>query len=1005
MIALVTAMLVTAQLAAVVADDATRQVQFAKGLYARAQWDAAAVELESFLRQHPDHPEAPKAEFYLGETLVQQQRYQEAGRRFLRYLDIQPNGTFRKQVLFRVAECAFLSKLPTAQQHLDAFSRAFPDDRLNGLVLTYRGQVALQREEPRKAEILFRQSLDTFPDAVTQDECRLGLARALEALDRTDEAERYYMALAAKSQNATAIEAKYRLASLRYAQHQYVSALNTFAELDAIPKSSPWAPSVGLGKGWALMKLGRYYDADKAFTQLSDHATVAVQARYWQGLCRKAEKDWTGATEAFLAAAEKLAEQRSHGDANGSAGDVTDTAILFHAGDTQLAAGRLIEARKYFGQAIASGKEGNTWFDNSHRAAVQVSLCLKEYDRARSDAERFLADWPDSCVASDILRLLARAQLEQHEYRAAERTLCRLHEANLDTTDSVEDAYLLALCYQGQHRYETGLQVLQLVFEDATGELAVDARLVEASLLVAMRRYEDALNAVSLHQTIPATKPDRSQALALMAVCHAQLGHGDEAFRLYEEAFQDVQESASLRWDAAEQIAETALNANQYDRAETLYQSLIAADVEDERKRRAMIGLAWVQHGRSDNQSADATLAKLFEMGKGAEASAEARFLRGQVLRELGQLEPARRTFEQLIRDHAQASYARDALWDVAQLYEQLGRRELAVKSYERILSLTPSHNRRADALYSLAWLRHEEGNTEEQAARFRQIFTHHHDSPYWAHSALSLAQYEADSGRQAEAGTILKRLLADEQCKPVRDRALYLSGQMAFATREWQRSRQAFEQLIGECPQSDLLATAAFAAAEAAFHDKDPESLALFEGLLAEPRTLSDEFRATVRMRVAQLYAESGRWDDAMPLVESFADDYPEFAHQYEIDYVRGRCLAARALFAEARQAYESVVRAPTGESTETAAKAQLMIAEAFFHQRRYGEAYRAYMQVEILYGHPELQAAALLQAGKCQELLNSPLNATELYRLILKNHAGTHAAEQAALQLDRET
>ena len=61
--------------------------------------------------------------------------------------------------------------------------------------------------------------------------------------------------------------------------------------------------------------------------------------------------------------------------------------------------------------------------------------------------------------------------------------------------------------------------------------------------------------------------------------------------------------------------------------------------------------------------------------------------------------------------------------------------------------------------------------------------------------------------------------------------------------------------------------------------------------------------------------------------------------------------------------------------------------------------------MQVEILYGYPELQAAALLQAGKCQELLDRPLNATELYRLVLKNHAGTHAAEQAALRLDHET
>ena len=120
------------------------------------------------------------------------------------------------------------------------------------------------------------------------------------------------------------------------------------------------------------------------------------------------------------------------------------------------------------------------------------------------------------------------------------------------------------------------------------------------------------------------------------------------------------------------------------------------------------------------------------------------------------------------------------------------------------------------------------------------------------------------------------------------------------------------------------------------------------FEQLLAKDKDLAGPVRATASMRLAQLYAEAGRWDDAMTIVESFGTDHPDFAQQYELDYVHGRCLAARALFSEARQAYEKVIRSSTGENTETAAKAQLMIAETFFHQRRYEDAYRAYMQVK---------------------------------------------------------
>lgn len=986
------------------ADDANREYQFAKGLYARAQWDAAAKEFESFLRQYPEHPEAAKVEFYLGEAMVQQRRYTDAGLRFKHYLEISPHGTHRKQAMFRLAECDYLGNRPAAQQQLEAFSQTFPDDRLNGLILVYRGQTALRCGEPGQAEVLFRQSLDRFPDAISQDECRLGLARSLAALDRAEEAERYYQALAGKPHSPTAIEAKYRLASLRYAQQQYASALDSFAELDSIPESNPWLANAGLGKGWSLMKLDRYADAANVFARLTDHPAVAVQATYWLGLCRKSLKDWPGATESFLAAAEKLAAERTTKPNRSSAADVTETAILFHAGDSQLAAGNLVKARDHFQHAIASGEANESWLDEAQRASVQTSLRLKDYDRARSDAERFLRESSDSRVAPDLLRLLARIQLEQDDYQAAERTLRRLGEANADTSDAVEDAYLLALCHQGQGRHETALQVLQPVLADASGKLTANARLVEASLLVAMKRHEDALKVLSTHQAMAGTDADLAQALALAAVCHAQLGDTEEALRLYKEAFGDASEAGALRWDTAEQIAEAALNAKQYDRAEALYRELIDGDVEDARKHRAIVGLAWVQHGRSDDQLAEATLAKLLETAEDSEVAAEALFLRGQVLRALGQPERACQTFEQLIRDHAQATYGQDALWDVAQLYEQLGRPEDAAKSYQKILELDPPHSRQADALYSLAWLRHEEGNAEEAATLFREMFTQHHGTPYWGHAALWLAQHESDAGRYSAAGTILDTLLSDVQCEALRDRVLYLAGQMAFATEQWQEARRTFEQLLNECPQSDLLEKAAFAAAEAAFHEKDPEALALFEQLLAEGKGLTGPVGATVRMRLAQLYAEAGRWDDAMTVVESFPADHPEFEQQYELDYVHGRCLAARALFSEARQAYEKVIRSATGENTETAAKAQLMIAETFFHQRRYQDAYRAYMQVEVLYAYPELQAAALLQAGKCQELLNNLQNATELYRQVVKNHAGTRAAEQAALRVDRE-
>ena len=89
---------------------------------------------------------------------------------------------------------------------------------------------------------------------------------------------------------------------------------------------------------------------------------------------------------------------------------------------------------------------------------------------------------------------------------------------------------------------------------------------------------------------------------------------------------------------------------------------------------------------------------------------------------------------------------------------------------------------------------------------------------------------------------------------------------------------------------------------------------------------------------------------------------------------------MAARGELTDARAAYEKVIRSETGGKTETAAMAQWMIGESYFHQKNYESALREYLRLEILYAYPTWQAAALLQAGKCSEHLGQWKQAAEL-------------------------
>ena len=77
----------------------------------------------------------------------------------------------------------------------------------------------------------------------------------------------------------------------------------------------------------------------------------------------------------------------------------------------------------------------------------------------------------------------------------------------------------------------------------------------------------------------------------------------------------------------------------------------------------------------------------------------------------------------------------------------------------------------------------------------------------------------------------------------------------------------------------------------------------------------------------------------------------------------------------------------------------AQWMIGESYFHQKNYEAALRAYLQVEILYAYPTWQSGALLQAGKCRELLGEWKEAVQLYEQLLSVYPHTtftHEAQQ---------
>ena len=110
---------------------------------------------------------------------------------------------------------------------------------------------------------------------------------------------------------------------------------------------------------------------------------------------------------------------------------------------------------------------------------------------------------------------------------------------------------------------------------------------------------------------------------------------------------------------------------------------------------------------------------------------------------------------------------------------------------------------------------------------------------------------------------------------------------------------------------------------------------------------------------------------------------------------------MAGRAQMSDARDSYNKVLANPKATNTETAAMAQWMIGETFFHQYDYPRAREVYLKVIDQHKQPEWQARAALQAGKCWELEGDWEKAKALYTTALKQWTGSESEKKLQTRL----
>lgn len=912
---LLVAVIFTSATATTSAGEADDQFAVAAGHYDQGRWRLAVEEFNKFLQQFPQDSRRNQAVFFLGEALLQSGKHDEARVKFKEYIAANPSGGYARSASFRVGESAYLAgKYDSAKTDLADFLEKHPRDPLGAFVLPYLGEIALAGGDTAAAADHFSEALKRFPDGQLQDDCRVGLARALEKQGKPEEAERLYKIVSEKIDSPRAAAARFHLGALYFAADDYKQALECFASFgDSFPKS-PWRPNAQLGAGLSLLKLDRPAEANEQFDAVLATETAGAELH----------------------------------------------------------------------QRALSGK-------------IQTALRTKNYDSLDRLAGQFENRYPDSPILGGVRRMRARSLVERKRFAEAIELIESIL-AEKGKSPGLKSRYLLAVAYRGLDKNAEALAAVLPVVDSADGRLKTDAQLLQASLLMSLGKFAEA---VAPFEAFLAGKPagePEAEALAGLAICRARTKNLDAAKKLYAE-LREKHPKNPLVAVAAEQLSEAAFAADDAAWAEELSKQLASAGTKNGYEIKGKLGQAWSQYKSGKLAEAADTFDDLLKNEKtvSEDISAEAAFVRGNVLEELGRENIALEMYDLVVTRFPKSKQHHDAMLAAAHLAGKLNQPRSAAAYYERFAKDHPKSSKIDSALYEWAWVLSALGETQRSEEIFVRIHDKLPDSRFWADASYRAAKAAFDKKDYARAEIIVERLLKKNADRRVREFALDLRGQLAAAKADWPKAREAFRKLIEEYPETERRLVAEYWIAESFYASHDYAAAVAKLDQLANKIDPRETWTAVVPLRRSQILALRDQWIDAYEIASRIETDFPGFAQQYEADYLLGRCYASRADFESARRMYEKVTASPKGAKTETAAKAQWMIGESFFHQKKHDEAIRAYLRLENLYDYPTLQAASLFQAGKCYELLGEPKEAAKLYRRIQTAYPQTDFACQA--------
>ncbi|MCW8131667.1 MAG: tetratricopeptide repeat protein [Planctomycetota bacterium] len=493
----------------------------------------------------------------------------------------------------------------------------------------------------------------------------------------------------------------------------------------------------------------------------------------------------------------------------------------------------------------------------------QANLKLKDAAKAQADFKLLIAEAPQSNFADFAAYEGARADYEAGKFKEAAAWL----DAPL-AKPAPADAALLAesLLLRAKARYKAGLFAEAIADADAAlkrsdgKERANPARLVKALSLEGLPGKEAEAEAAyaGLISSGPAETPEAQQALlrrgqirfaakrfaeakddyaAYLAKNDPKAGQPDAiqaavrlAICLKETkdaagAQAQLDKLAQLNLDGAAgfevpfQLGNVLYEAGKHAEAAAQYRKALdaakagKAEIPLAARSAAWLNLAWSCARSKEPKQAEAAFAELLALDPAGPFSAEARYHRGRLLDEAGQVEAACALWKELLEKQPKDALAERALAALADAQAKTGKFADAAASYEKYLAAYPAEKGAREAWCGLAECRLQIKKPDAAREAFLKALGEKgldaELDEVSERAVLGMSELALSKGEAAEAKKLALRVVLDRPDSKWLDAALYLCGRASEDLAEPEKAIGYFRKLLTDRPQSPRAATA----------------------------------------------------------------------------------------------------------------------------------------------------------------------------------------------------